>query len=362
MAKRWEKIMNSARTVTGKRIVSNILAAQIIMQEKGIRISPHSQTYVSAMMQVMRDSAGGLKFNAAQSNPFRGRPRELSIHKRRLHDMPQELSDMHIWSARHNDIASFMNAHLPVENRGNILAAVANPLIHQAGQGYGLYNRGQNQVIIAGQRGQRGAVGAAGAPGPPGGPGAPGGAGAPGAVGAPGQQGPPGIPGAPGWPGAPGQQGPPGAAGAPGYGNAQQVMNPASLHSVFNPMNGTTYTHNQVPIVQSQMGLRTAKRESDTGVRNTLEPYDPFLGVGMLRYDMGNTTTWGNFFDPMNRNLMYQNHLPGEWHGDESSTQMEFHNLPVGVPQNYGMKLRQWEEEWPSTHEMSNLGHGKLKT
>ena len=120
---------------------------------------------------------------------------------------------------------------------------------------------------------------------------------------------------------------------------------------------------NAPPMQKSQMGLRTNLREMQTGVYNTIEPYDPYLGVGMLRYDMGQTIEHGQWLDVGNRNLMFQHHLPGVFPtGDDAQNGGHVVHLAAGEQQKYGTRNRRWEEEWPRSNERMANGHGKLAT
>ena len=142
----------------------------------------------------------------------------------------------------------------------------------------------------------------------------------------------------------------------------RQPPNAMPRREDWNPHTQTNFTSGGQWMQQSLMGLKSNMRDADTGVYNTLEPYDRYTGTGMLRYVLGETVVEPQWLDFANRNLMYQNNLPGVFppHSSRTNT-MEVLHLQAGVAGKNRPEYHPWEEGWPVSSEYAIRGHGKLR-
>lgn len=135
-----------------------------------------------------------------------------------------------------------------------------------------------------------------------------------------------------------------------------------AMQSTYDPRSGRTY-QNGPSTVSSSHGLMSNMREHSSGIYNTLEPYDPLLGVGKLRFIRGSIITWDSFFDPMRANLGYQSHVPGisDSGPDFSQINTEPHRIGLPHPGDTPITHRPERKEWPTSDERQVSGRGKLR-
>jgi hypothetical protein len=79
---------------------------------------------------------------------------------------------------------------------------------------------------------------------------------------------------------------------------------------IYDHESGRTFS-NAPPIVSSTHNLHARDRDYTGYMLKTPNVLDPLGGVGRLRFERGEITTWSNFFDVKNRDLQYQQHIPG---------------------------------------------------